>query len=144
MAELGFLLFELSRGEYLLELVRHVLHDFVLRFELFLLLLEDVAFLNNFLLGLAHDFLFPALLVTVAPFLLTPSQYLLPQLVQVFIDFVHLFQHLRTNLELPFVSTLAFEVEFLLKNDGHLYLGNPLLFLHQLVHLFLYFLLLFL
>ena len=88
---------------------------------MFFLFFEDVSFLNDFLFGFSHDLLFPALLFAVALFLLADDEDSLPETVEVLVYFLDLFEDLGTDLELAFVASFAFKVEFLLEYDGHFY-----------------------
>ena len=143
-AQLRFFLFQLSRRENFLELIRYCLHHFVLCFELFFLFLENVSFLNDFLFGFAHYLLFPAFVVTVAPLFLTDDKDSLPQAVQILVNFLNFFEDFGGDLELTFVAALAFEVKFFFENDGHFDFGESIFLFHDLIHfLFDFFLLIF-
>lgn len=110
----------LDRNEHLLDLLGKVPHCLVLLLNLLFLLLEDPPLLEELLLALLHDVLFPAVALALAACLLHLLEDLLPKSVYVPVNFIKTLYDGLVKIFLALVPSLALEIKLLLENQGHL------------------------
>ena len=92
-----------------------------------LLLLQDFSLLHQLLLALSHDITLPAVPIAAAVRSRHFGQYFVPYAIEFEIDLLELREVSIYKVLLALVAPLAFEIELLLEDKGHLCTMQPLL-----------------